>query len=226
MKILVVDDDLDLLGLVSYALRQAGYLVIEASDGHDAWRLWLEERPDLVVLDINLPGRDGLDLLRAARAAAMNTLVVLLTVRSSEEDQVTGLDLGADDYLTKPFSPRMLLARIRAQLRRADESPGPPIAMGRLSLHADRPVVIRDGETVIELTRLEDRLLRILAANAGETVSAERISAHVWGYRSDAHRQLLKQLVHRLRQKLELDPASPEILLTEPGVGYRLSIGP
>jgi DNA-binding response OmpR family regulator len=225
MKLLVVDDDLDLLGLISYALRQAGYLVIEASDGHEAWRMWLEERPDLVVLDVNLPGRDGLDLLRSARAAGLATLVVLLTVRSSEEDQVTGLDLGADDYLTKPFSPRMLLARIRAQLRRAGENPSAPIEAGRLSLHADRPIAIRDGETVIELTRLEDRLMRILMANAGQVVTADRISSHVWGSRSDAQRQLLKQLVHRLRQKLEVDPASPEILLTEPGVGYWLEPG-
>ena len=222
MKILVVDDDLDLLGLIAYALRQAGYLVLESSDGLSAWRLLLEERPDLVVLDVNLPGKNGLDILRDARAAGLNTPIILLTVLAAEEDQVRGLDLGADDYLTKPFSPRMLLARVRAQLRRVGESTSPAVEVGRFRIQADRPVIVRDGSTVIELTRLEHRLMQILLANAGEVVAAERLAAHVWGYRDDAQRQLLKQLVHRLRQKIELNPAEPAFLLTEPGVGYRL----
>jgi DNA-binding response OmpR family regulator len=222
MKILVVDDDLDLLGLISYALRQAGYFVLEAGDGDAAWRLLLEECPDLLVLDVNLPGRSGFDLLRDARAAGVVTPVIMLTVRASEEDQVMGLDLGADDYLTKPFSPRMLLARIRANLRRAGEAPNPTIEVGRLRLHAERRVVVRDSETVIDLTGLEHRLLRILLANAGEVVAAERLAAHVWGYRDDAQRQLLKQLVHRLRRKIEVEPSSPAFVLTDAGIGYRL----
>jgi DNA-binding response OmpR family regulator len=210
------------LGLIAYALRQAGYLVLESGDGLTAWRLLLEERPDLVVLDVNLPGKNGLDILRDARAAGLNTPIILLTVLAAEEDQVRGLDLGADDYLTKPFSPRMLLARVRAQLRRGGESTSPSAEVGRFRIQSDRPVIVRDGSTVIELTRLEHRLMQILLANAGEVVAAERLAAHVWGYRDDAQRQLLKQLVHRLRQKIELNPAEPAFLLTEPGVGYRL----
>jgi DNA-binding response OmpR family regulator len=221
MKLLVVDDDLDLLGLIAYALRQDGYLTLEASDGESAWRILNEERPDLVILDVNLPGINGLEVLKRLRQAGMRTSVILLTVRATEEDQVQGLDLGADDYLTKPFSPRMLLARVRAQLRRAGGEE-PVLEIGRLRLTTDRTTVVRDGEAVIELTRLEHRLLSILMANEGAVVLADRITAHVWGYRDDAERQLLKQLVHRLRQKLEIDPSAPRFLLTEAGQGYRL----
>lgn len=222
MKILVVDDDLDLLGLIAYALRQAGYLVLEAADGLEAWRVLYQERPDLVVLDVNLPGIDGLEVLRRTRAAGLTVPIILLTVRNTEEDQVGGLDLGADDYLTKPFSPRMLLARVRAHLRRGSEGQSPVLEVGRLRLHEDRHRVVIDGERTVELTRLEHRLLQFLVANAERVVAPDRITSHVWGYRDDPDRQLLKQLVHRLRHKLEVDPTRPCFLLTESGQGYRL----
>jgi DNA-binding response OmpR family regulator len=222
MKILVVDDDLDLLGLIAYALRQAGYFVLEAANGLDAWQTLYAERPDLVVLDVNLPGIDGLEVLRRTRAAGLSTPVILLTVRDTEEDEVMGLDLGADDYLTKPFSPRMLLARVRAALRRAPEAGEPIDEIGRLRLLRDRPVAVIDGANTVELTRLEHRLLQLLMASAERVVSADRITAHVWGHRDDPDRQLLKQLVHRLRQKIEEHPTAPAFLLTEPGRGYRL----
>jgi DNA-binding response OmpR family regulator len=223
VKILVVDDDLELLGLIAYSLRQAGYLVIEAQDGPSGLEAVERERPDVVILDGNLPRIDGFEVLRRLRAAGIRTPVMMLTVRSSEEDQVHGLDLGADDYLTKPFSPRTLLARVRALLRRgASESASFPVATGELVVDPEALTVrVRGGEPV-RLTRLEYRLLQFLLANTGQPVASERILTHVWGWRGMGDRQLLKQLVHRLRRKLERDPGAPRYLVTASGVGYAL----
>lgn len=221
MKILVVDDDLELLGLISFALRQAGYLVIEAADGIEALAAFAREQPDLIILDVNLPRLDGFEVCRRIRAEA--TLpIMLLTVRSSEEDQVHGLDLGADDYLTKPFSPRTLLARVRALLRRAEIERPAPLAAGDLLLDVETQAVSVRGNIPVRLTNLEFRLLQYLLANAGHTVPAERLTNHVWGYRGTGDRQLLKQLVHRLRQKMETDPAEPRYIITVAGIGYML----
>ncbi len=140
MKILVVDDDLELLGLISFALRQAGYLVVQAADGEEALVVFQHEQPDLVILDINLPKRNGLEVCRQIRSEA-STPIMLLTVRSSEEDQVTGLDQGADDYLTKPFSPRTLLARVRALLRRAGLERSALQTSGDMQLDAEQQTV-------------------------------------------------------------------------------------
>jgi DNA-binding response OmpR family regulator len=221
MKILVVDDDLELSGLIGYALRQAGYLVIEAADGVAALEAFDRESPALVILDVNLPRLSGLEVCRRIRAAS-RVPIMMLTVRNAEEDQVQALDLGADDYLTKPFSPRTLLARVRALLRRAGEEKPMPLAVGDFSLDLElQSVVVRGGEPV-QLTRLELRLLQILLANAGHTLPAERLLAHVWGSRGSGDRQLLKQLVHRLRQKIEADAAAPGYLVTISGLGYAL----
>jgi DNA-binding response OmpR family regulator len=221
LKILVVDDDLELSGLIGYALRQAGYLVIEAADGVAALEAFDRESPALVILDVNLPRLSGLEVCRRIRAAS-RVPIMMLTVRNAEEDQVQALDLGADDYLTKPFSPRTLLARVRALLRRAGEEKPMPLAVGDFSLDLElQSVVVRGGEPV-RLTRLELRLLQILLANAGHTLPAERLLAHVWGSRGSGDRQLLKQLVHRLRQKIEADAAAPGYLVTISGLGYAL----
>ena len=222
MKLLVVDDDLELLGLVAYALRQAGYLVVEARDGASALAAFEQERPDLAILDLNLPKMDGLEVLRRIREGGNKTPVMLLTVRASEEDQVRGLDRGADDYLTKPFSPRTLLARVRALLRRAGKEAGGPLRTGDVVLDPEAQTVSIRGGDAVRLTGLEFRLLQLLVANAGHPQSADRLTAHVWGYRGAGDRQLLKQLVHRLRQKIERDPAAPDLLVTAPGVGYVL----
>jgi DNA-binding response OmpR family regulator len=228
VKILVVDDDLALRGLVSFALRQAGYLPVEAGDGPQALALFAREQPDLVILDVNLPGQSGFELCRELRKQT-TVPIMLLTVRSSEEDEVQGLDLGADDYLTKPFSPRGLLARVRALLRRGEPSavdgaarPGGPHAAGALSLDPENQTVSVQGGPATRLTNLEFRLFQYLLVNAGHTLPSDRLMQHVWGYRGPGDRQMLKQLVHRLRQKIEADPAAPRYLLTEAGMGYRL----
>ena len=221
MKILVVDDDLELSSLIGYALRQAGYLVVEAGDGVTALETFERESPALVILDVNLPRLSGLEVCRRIRSAS-RTPIMMLTVKNAEEDQVQALDLGADDYLTKPFSPRTLLARVRALLRRAGEEKPMPLAAGDFSLDLEQQAVTVNGGEPVRLTRLELRLLQILLANAGHTLPAERLLAHVWGSRGSGDRQLLKQLVHRLRQKIETDAAEPRYLMTVSGVGYTL----
>jgi DNA-binding response OmpR family regulator len=221
MKILVVDDDLELLGLIGFALRQAGYLAISANDGDAALAAFEREQPDLVILDVNLPDTNGFEVCRRIRAES-RTPIMMLTVRSGEEDQVRGLDGGADDYLTKPFSPRTLLARVRALLRRAEIDRPAPLAAGDLALDVERQAVSVGGAAPVRLTSLEFRLLQYLLANAGHTIPAEKLTTHVWGYRGVGDRQLLKQLVHRLRQKIERNPAEPEHVVTVAGVGYML----
>lgn len=223
MKVLVVDDDLELLPLIAFALRQGGFLAIEAANGEQALELVAEEEPDLVVLDVNLPGIDGFEVCRRLRADRSPVPVLMLTVRGDEEDVVQGLEIGADDYLTKPFSPRTLLARVRALLRRTERQESSRLRSGNLELDEELQAVRLGGQPPLRLTPLEFRLLQLLVAHAGQPVPAERILRHVWGARAGGDRQLLKQLVHRLRQKLESDPARPQRLTTEAGVGYRLA---
>jgi len=233
MKILVVDDDQALLSLVSFALRQAGYLPIEAGNAAQALALFVQEQPDLVILDVNLPPgavgapNSGFEVLRAIRERA-RTPVLLLTVRNAEEDEVRGLDLGADDYMNKPFSPRTLLARVRALLRRAegalaeDDAAAHSLQAGDLTLDAENQAVVVGNRPPTRLTKLEYRLLQFLLVNAGHTLPAERLTQHVWGYRGVGDRKMLKQLVHRLRQKIEPDPAAPVYVHTVAGTGYVL----
>jgi len=221
MKILVADDDRELRNILAFAFRQAGYLVIEAPDGERALTLFDEEAPDLVVLDVNMPRVDGFEVCRRLRARS-RTPILMLTVRGQEEDVVVGLDAGADDYMTKPFSPQTLLARVRALFRRARMEAGNEHVVGGINLDLEtQQLTIRDRPPV-KLTRLETRLIQLLLAHAGRVVRTERLYGHVWGTRGGGDRQLLKQLVHRLRHKIEVDPQQPAILLTEAGVGYRL----
>jgi len=220
VKVLVADDDADLRDLIAFTLGQAGYLVIKANDGSAAVRLFAEESPDLVVLDINMPGLSGFQVCEAIRSRVP---VMMLTVRGEEEDLVRALGLGADDYLTKPFSPRTLLARLRALLRRAGMESTSPVAAGRVALDLGEHTVRIGSGDAVRLTKLELRLLQMLLANAGHTVSSERLLVQVWGHRSNGDRQLLKQLVHRLRQKIEADPAEPALLRTA-AAGYKLVV--
>ena len=223
MKILIADDDRDLLGLIAFTLTQAGYLVVKASDGPAAIHAFKGESPDLAVLDINMPGASGFQVCEAIRSQS-RIPIMMLTVRGEEEDLIKALDLGADDYLTKPFSPRTLLARIKALLRRAGIENAAPVSVGRLSLDAEEHTVRIDGGEVVRLTKLELRLLQMLLANVGRTVSSDRLLIQVWGHRNSGDRQLLKQLVHRLRHKIEADPANPQLLQTSAGSGYKLVV--
>ena len=224
MKVLVVDDDRDLRELIGFALTQSGFLVVKAADGPSAVRMFDAEGPDLVVLDINMPGASGFQVCEAIRARSA-VPIMMLTVRSEEEDLIKALDLGADDYLTKPFSPKTLLARIKALLRRAGmESSSAPLTAGQIALNVEEHTASIGGGAAVRLTKLELRLLQMLLANAGRTVGSDRLLVHVWGHRNSGDRQLLKQLVHRLRQKIEVDPALPRYLQTAAGAGYKLIV--
>ena len=224
MKLLVVDDDADMLAVVSFALRQAGLAVVQAGSYGSGLAEFRREQPSLVILDINLPGGSGFDLCQAIRRESA-TPIMMLTVRGEEADLVRALELGADDYLTKPFSPRTLIARVRALLRRAGLEGGAQaskLQAGALSLDPETLTLQGAGGDDQRLTPLEVRLLQLLFANAGQVVPASRLLAHVWGQRGGGDRQLLKQLVHRLRSKLEERGADAKWLETVPNAGYRL----
>ena len=224
MKLLLVDDDPDLLTVTSFALQQAGYLVVKADSAPAALRVFENERPDLAILDINLPGGSGFDLCAAFRRTS-RLPIMMLTVRGEEEDLVRALELGADDYLTKPFSPRTLLARVKALLRRAGMESGGSSRVGDLELDAGTMLLRIGTDLEIRLTRLETRLLQLLLAQAGRPVATDRLLQHVWGHKGGGDRQLLKQLVHRLRQRIGDDSETPRWIETLPGVGYRLLVG-
>jgi DNA-binding response OmpR family regulator len=224
MKVLLVDDDLDLLTVTGFALQQAGFLVVTAPDGPAALEVFRREQPDMAVLDINMPRMNGFELAQKLREKS-RIPVLMLTARSEEEDVVKALSLGADDYLTKPFSPKILLARVKALLRRAGREVTDAVASGTLSLDANELTLHGLPRGPVRLTPLESRFLQLLLAHSGRTVNAERLLVHVWGNRAGGNRQLLKQLVHRLRQKVEVDPAVPTLIRTMPNAGYMLDPG-
>src|SRR3974390_1337439 len=223
MKVLIADDDKDLLALIGFTLTQAGYIVIKAADGPTAIRQFQAELPDLVILDINMPGASGFDVCAAIRNQS-RVPVMMLTVRGEEEDLVKALELGADDYLTKPFSPRTLLARVKALLRRAKMEGSTPLSAGRVTLNLEDHTVGIGADAPVRLTKLELRPVQMLLANAGRTVSSDRLLGHLWGHPNSGDRQLLKQLVPRLRQKIEPNPALPQLLQTAAGAGYKLVV--
>ena len=227
MKALVVDDDLVLADVVSFTLRRAGFEVVMAHDGQQALERWETESPDLIILDLNLPKMDGLTVCRRIRAQAA-TPIIILSVRSEENDVVEGLKLGADDYIVKPFSPRQLVARAEALLRRAsvlsatDTSERPVVlAVGDLTLDLSRNEVTRQGETLEHLTKLECRLLEILLRNSGRVLLPDTLIDYVWGPEG-GDRVMLKQLVYRLRRKIEPDPANPIYIETTASGGYTI----
>lgn len=226
MNILIVDDDVELVGLLSFALETAGYNVGTAFDGREAVAKVHEHKPDLVILDVNLPSQDGFGVLADLRKFSQ-VPVIMLTVRATEEDEIQGLDLGADDYLRKPFSPRALLARVRSHLRRSND-PGeePVLTLGTIMLDVERcDLRVGDGDAQ-RLSPLETRLMRALLANRGRPVDADRLVEMVWLDRSTADRELLKQVVHRLRRKLAAAGGQGGWIEYIAGAGYAIASSP
>jgi DNA-binding response OmpR family regulator len=221
MRLLLVDDDTTLAEVTAFALRRAGFVVDIAQDGEQALQLWERERPDLILLDIQLPGVDGLTLCRLFRQQSA-VPIIMLTVRDSDEDIVHGFEIGADDYVTKPFSPKQLIARAKAVVRRAQLVPQPTcLTAGTLTIDTGEQCA-RTLSGRIHLTSLEFRLLHLLMTHQNQVVPTETMLTHVWGYATSADRALLKQLVYRLRQKLlQAEHEMPHIE-TVAGVGYRL----
>jgi len=234
MKALVVDDDRVLADVVAFTLRREGFQVVLAHDGQAALERWVEEQPDLIVLDVNLPKLDGFAVCQRIRQQA-DTPILLLTVRGEEDDIVHGLDLGADDYITKPFSPRQLVARAQAVLRRAGHTPTPAIRqVGELALDPNRREIRIGAGPAVTLTPLESRLADYLMLNAGHVLTAETIINHVWGPEG-GDRDMLRQLVRRLRLKIaetsgadadDLEARTPVYVETVPGLGYGLVVTP
>ncbi|MCA9974554.1 MAG: response regulator transcription factor [Anaerolineales bacterium] len=220
MKALIVDDDLALADVIAFTLGRAGFETILAHDGQAALERWRAEAPDVIILDLNLPKLDGFAVCRRIRAED-DTPIVMLTVRNEDDDVVQGLTLGADDYVVKPFSPRQVVARVEAVLRRSSTPPSTPdpIVAGDLILEMSRLELCRGEKVLTTLTRLEARLLEILMSNCGQVLTTERLIEYVWGV-SGGDRSMLKQLVYRLRHKVERDPTQPQYLETVPGVGY------
>ena len=221
--VLVVDDEPIVREVVVSYLRREGYRTLEAGDGHEARRLLEQGDPGLVVLDLMLPGIDGLQLCRWIRSRS-DVPVIMLTARGEETDRIVGLELGADDYVTKPFSPRELAARVRAVLRRADgasEGPERRLEFGDVTIEASTREATKDGSP-LALTAREFDLLWFLASHPRRVFSREQLMDRVWGYAAAVDTGTVTVHVRRLRAKIESDPSRPMHLQTVWGVGYRL----
>jgi DNA-binding response OmpR family regulator len=226
VKILVVDDDRVVADLVAFTVRRAGYEAIMASDAASTLRRWAEDQPDLIILDINLPGttqlKDGIAICQHIRSQS-DVPIILLTVRGEENDIVHGLEAGADDYVLKPFSPRQLVARVQAVLRRGrgveGSHPSAKLSIDGLNFNPKlREVSLADG-TMKSLTSLESRLLEHLMLNAGHILTTDDLISDVWGA-GGGNSEMLRQLVRRLRAKIENDPTKPYYIQNLPGLGY------
>ena len=224
-RILVVDDDPKIVKVVQAYLEKDGYQVLTAADGLRALELARQREPDLMVLDLMLPGMDGLDVCRVLRGEGNKVPVIMLTARTTEEDRLTGLELGADDYVTKPFGPRELLARIRAVLRRVNEqAAGTPqeLRCGSLVLDPTRHEVRVDGETV-PLTPTEFKLLTTLMAEPGKVFTRFELLDRVFGFDYEGLERTVDVHIMNLRRKVEPDPVKPTYVQTVYGVGYRFA---
>jgi len=223
--ILLVDDEDSVQKLLTYPLERDGFRVVSARDGEEALRRFAEEPVDLVVLDIMLPKLDGLEVCKRLRAES-SVPIIMLTARDDEFDTVLGLELGADDYITKPFSIREFRSRVRALLRRAGASrrdlpTSEPLVAGNLSLDPERREAKLDGR-VLELTYVEFELLRTLVAQPGRVFSRRALLQAIWGDSAYREPRTIDVHVRHLREKVERDPSEPELILTVRGAGYRL----
>ena len=219
--ILVVDDEPKIVQTARDYLEHSGFRVHGSGDGRQALDVWRQTQPDLVVLDLNLPGLDGLDVCRTIRRES-DVPIIMLTARVDEADRLIGLELGADDYIVKPFSPRELVARVRAVLRRTqgEGQRSQRLVCGDLEIHLDSHQVLRDGEP-LHLTRTEFDLLTLFAAHPGQVLSRAQLLEQLHGVVYDGYDRSVDAHVKNLRRKIERDPANPRHLLTVYGVGYR-----
>lgn len=225
-KILIVEDEKNIVDILAFNLKREGYDTLEAMDGEQGLKLALEEDPDLILLDLMLPKLDGFEVCRAVRAAGKATPILMLTAREEETDKVLGLELGADDYITKPFSMRELLARVKANIRRTgmrDTADSGRVKVGRISLDIQRMAVYKDGKP-LDLTQREYELIKHMASAPGKVFSREALMESVWnyeGYVGDV--RAVDVAVRRLREKVEDDPAEPQFIITRRGQGYYLN---
>lgn len=223
-KILIVDDEKNIVDILRFNLMKEGFSTIEANDGEKALQMALNENPDLVLLDVMLPKMDGFTVCRKIRES-MSVPIIMITAKEEEVDKVLGLELGADDYITKPFSTRELMARIKANLRRSSSSDdlikkqGTVIRYGDLEIDTERYEVKRNNE-VIDLTLREFELVKFLAFQNGQIFSRENLLEKVWGYEYYGDVRTVDVTVRRVREKIEKDPSNPCYIMTKRGVGY------
>ena len=226
-KILIVEDEQNIVDILAFNLKREGYETLEAMDGALGLELALANDPDLILLDLMLPKMDGFEVCRRLREAGRTTPVIMLTAREEETDKVLGLELGADDYITKPFSMRELLARIKANIRRTDmvagAAPAATVGTERITVDTQAMMVYKDGKP-LELTQREYELVKLLAGQKGQVFSREALMEQVWnygGYVGDV--RAVDVAVRRLREKIEDDPAEPQFIVTRRGAGYVFS---
>ena len=230
-RVLIVDDEKNIVNILKFNLQKEGYDTLEAYDGEAGLPLALQENPDLILLDVMLPKMIGWDVCKKLRETGSSIPVIILTAREEEEDKVLGLEIGADDYITKPFSTRELMARVKANIRRSAmllssaTAPGSGeqmIASGDLSINTDRYEVSKKGK-LIELTQREYELLCFLASRPDKVFSRTSLMEQVWNYDYIGDARTVDVTVRRLREKIETDPANPVYILTRRGVGYFFS---
>ena len=228
-KVLIVDDEKAIVDILEFNLRKEGYETLCAYDGPEGARMAREENPDLMLLDVMLPGMDGFEVCRALRSEGSDLPIIMITAREEETDKVFGLENGADDYITKPFSMRELLARVKANMRRsasaapaAETEPENVIVIRALRIDLSRHTVSKNG-VELDLTQREYELIRFLAQTPGKIVSRQELMSEVWQYEYFGDLRAVDVAVRRLREKLEDDPANPDYVLTKRGVEYYLA---
>ena len=220
--LLIVDDDQDLRGAIAEQLQAENFQTVEAATAGEGVRMARDEKPDLILLDVDLPDMDGREACKRMRQDGVATPVIMLTAANTDDDTVQGLDSGANDYVTKPYKFAVLLARIRAQLRDYEHSEGAIFRLGAYEFRPAAKVLVDEKGKKIRLTEKETNILKYLYRAGEKAVSREELLAEVWGYNAGVTTHTLETHVYRLRQKIESDPANAKLLLTEAG-GYRLA---
>ena len=227
-KVLIVEDEPSILTLLQYNLEQAGYDVLIATNGPTALTLTMSEKPDLLLLDIMLPGMDGMDVCKTLRQEKIHTPILMLTAKSDEFDKILALELGADDYLTKPFSPREVLARVKAIIRRSElreqileDVSEPPLKIGELSIYPEQIVAKLSGQR-LELTPKEFELLLYLARHCGKVLHREQLLEAIWNYEYTGDSRIVDVHISHLREKIERDTRHPVYIKTVRGFGYKI----